>query len=69
MKPGEKFRGKNYYLVELLTTHRHLKCDPENTLLLVRRQKQKRLETTGFIGFFKHKCTYYFPPLPSNIAV
>ena len=26
MKPCEKFRGKNHYLVELLTTHWHLKC-------------------------------------------
>lgn len=49
MKPCEKFRGKNHFLVELFTIHRHLKCDPDYTLLFVRRQKTKRLETTGFI--------------------
>ena len=32
MKACEKFRGKNHYLVELLTTHRHLKCDPDYTV-------------------------------------
>ena len=40
MKACEKFRGKNHYLVELLTTHRHVKCGPNYTLLFVRRQSK-----------------------------
>ena len=49
MKPCEKFRGKNNYLVELLTTHRHLKYAPNYTLLFVRRQVPKRSDTIGLI--------------------
>ena len=63
MKACEKFRGKNHYLVELLTTHRHVKCDPDYTLLFVRRQKPKRLETTGFIfnNVLYFKSLLYYP--------
>ena len=63
MKACEKFRGKNHYLVELLTTHRHVKCDPDYTLLFVRRQKTKRLETTGFIfnNVLYFKSLLYYP--------
>lgn len=40
--------GKTHNLVELLTTQT-LKCDPDYTLVFVRCQKLKRLETTGCI--------------------
>ena len=56
MKPCEKFRGKNHCLVELLTTHRHLKCDPDYTLLFVRRQKPKRLELYLIMCYILKAC-------------
>lgn len=51
MKLCEKFQGRNHNFVELLTTHRHLKCDPANTLLCFycKGSEAKKAGTSGLV--------------------
>lgn len=55
---GAPQSGQDYHCwVELLKNQRHLKGEPDCTLLYVRRQKPKRLETTGLS--FNNVCVEF----------